>query len=292
MPAQLLLRHVQPRGRDVERVELRAAEADIGDAPCRHRDDAVDPALRIDAEHAGAFPARAPQEALGIDGGAIGIAVVPAVVEHAAVGDGPRGEVEVIGPDHLVARVGEVEDAVVGRPAGAVGDADVAFHDGGRAVGVDAVEQARVGGDRQVGAEVADIVHHGAEPEPAHGIAGPVIAAIAGKVRADAGSWGQRAGCGIENVQAAVRPHQDGAIPPPGHGGDHFGELPAAMRAASHMQAVDGGGHDEVEPPQALRGGVPETALAELVLAVHEAGHGDFGDRHVFASRGQVSEIL
>src|SRR5260221_10485551 len=88
--AEVVFGHVEPGSRDIKRIEIGAAEGDVGDALGRHRDDAVDAAVRIDAEHAFAFPAGAPYEALGIDGGAIGVAIILAVIEDSAIGDGSR----------------------------------------------------------------------------------------------------------------------------------------------------------------------------------------------------------
>src|SRR5579883_369759 len=140
----LLLAQGSPCRGDVQFVQVGAAEGATGGILDGQLDDALNLAVRVVAHNAPAAPARAPHEALTIDGEAVGDAgFVGRVNERAAIGDGAACGVKIVDIDDAAGRVGQVHARGVGTPADAVGDGQPRLHHGDGAIGIKAVEAAR-----------------------------------------------------------------------------------------------------------------------------------------------------
>ena len=99
---------------NVDDVEVGAAEHRAGHLLEGHLDGALQRAVGREAGEAPAVPARVPDMAFRIDGGAVGDARRAAGAgEDALVRERAGGGVEVVGPDHVLVEVGVVHGAAV-----------------------------------------------------------------------------------------------------------------------------------------------------------------------------------
>src|SRR5262245_17204632 len=116
--------HPRHRG-DVDLVELVAAEDDAGDVAHRHADAPLDRPVGRVAHQVPRDELRVPHAAFGVDGRAVGDAlVVLERGEQSFVRRRPRRDVVVVLPDLALEGVGEIEGLVVGAPARPVGADD------------------------------------------------------------------------------------------------------------------------------------------------------------------------
>ncbi len=143
-PAERLfgeLRVVERRahGRDVQRVEVRAAEHHARAARDGQLDDAFHLACWVVAHDAAEHRLRAPHEAFGVDGEAVGEALGVHGRERTTVGDVAGHGVEVVRVNHVREALAKIHGLVVGRPTNAVRTADFLGHFDGFSVRANAV---------------------------------------------------------------------------------------------------------------------------------------------------------
>src|SRR5882724_515031 len=237
----------RPRHRRHEgNVQIGAAKAQARGRIDRQAHDAVDDALWIEADEPTRIHLDAPHIAVGIDGGAIGIACQPPGKrrEVAARSYVAALGVVVIGKDGLLEAVGKIEGLAVRTPAGAVRADDAAIQGVHGEIGIEA---------EKLSDRLALRIVHRTRDEAAL----PVDDAL-DLARAE-----------IEEMESAAQRQDGAALLAQRHRADRLRQRPGFPIAAFEVGAMNGRsiGVDPIEP-FALR--VPEWTFSELILLRRE----------------------
>src|SRR5262249_4095443 len=142
------------------------------------------------------------------------------------------------------------------------GDADALVKDVHRAVKVDAVETAGVGGDRCLAHVGGEVVHHNAVPEAALAVAFAVVGAVLRLLLLGLREALGLAGLWVEEIDAGVGGDDEAALGADGDRRHHLLRPPFLVLAAPGVPAVDELAGD-VRPVERLFAGVPARPLAQ-----------------------------
>ena len=252
-------RWTRHRGHEQD-VEVGTAEHDARHLQHRRLDDAVDAAVRREADELPGIDRRAPDEALCIDGRTVRRPTdllergKPALVRRRA-----GRLVIVVGQDLFRPCVGEVEDRAVRAPARPVRADDAAFEHMHREIRIEAVERA-------VGSLLVHVHRAGDKPPLAIDLA--IVEPCAGEMRLRVVDEGRFAGFEIEKMEACLQRQDGTARPAQRHGADLGRHIPG-FHLGSGLRAAEDLVPETVDPVESLLVNIPERPFAQDVLAGH-----------------------
>lgn len=148
-----------------ERTEVRAAERAIRDVAGWHLKDEIDCSVWSDSYDAASVPAAVPDEAAGIDAGAVGQTSWKVREMISGFSNGPRLYVIVVRPDFVDQRVSKVEVFLIWTPNECVRDANLSLGFGDRAISVETVQNSVSAACLTFGAVRIHVVAHGTRPK-------------------------------------------------------------------------------------------------------------------------------